>query len=143
MKNKKEINSELINTNKLELIYKKIKRDHYILNCLNKENIRKINFIELKELFYINSRTSIQSKIDYDLKNSNLNNFVLGVEYENPGLKIGAAVINSKGLDWFKVINENKFDEYSQESFRIYFELKGLGSLGRPLNQYTRNKELN
>ena len=74
-------------------------------------SIRKINFIELKELFYINSRTSIQSKIDYDLKNSSLNNFVLGVEYENPGLKIGAAVINPKGLDWFKVINENKFDE--------------------------------
>jgi LPS-assembly protein len=136
-----KFNKNFSNSNQFSLDYIWIKNINSYF--LNKENIRKINFIELKELFYINSRTSIQSKIDYDLKNSNLNNFVLGVEYENPGLKIGAAVINSKGLDWFKVINENKFDEYSQESFRIYFELKGLGSLGRPLNQYTRNKELN
>ena len=37
---------------------------------------------------------------------------------------------------------ENSFNEYNQESFRIYFELKGLGSLGRKINQYTEKNSI-
>ena len=80
--------------------------------------------------------------MDYDLKNSNLSNLVLGIEYENPGLIFGIALIESNELDWFKLINENSFNEYNQESFRIYFELKGLGSLGRRINQYTEKNSI-
>ena len=52
------------------------------------------------------------------------------------------ALIESNELDWFKLINENTFNEYNQESFRIYFELKGLGSLGRKINQYTEKQSI-
>lgn len=136
-----KFSKDFLNLNKLSLDYVWIKDVNSYF--LNKELPRKINYLEIKENFYINERTSFQSKINYDLKNSNLTNIVIGLEYENPGLKIGLALIKSKGLDWLKVVNENKFDEYNQESFRIYFELKGLGSLGRPLEHYTNNKELN
>ena len=104
--------------------------------------VRKIQFIENKNKFYINEKTSFYTKVDYDLKNSNLSNLVLGIEYENPGLIFGIALIESNELDWFKLINENSFNEYNQESFRIYFELKGLGSLGRRINQYTEKNSI-
>ena len=96
--------------------------------------------IENKNKIYLTERTSFHSKIEYDVKNSNLSNLVLGIEYENPGLIFGLALIESNELDWFKLINENTFNEYNRESFRIYFELKGLGSLGRKINQYTDRK---
>ena len=106
------------------------------------DEVRKIQFIENKNKFHINERTSFYTKVDYDLKNSNLSNLVLGIEYENPGLIFGIALIESNELDWFKLINENSFNEYNQESFRIYFELKGLGSLGRRINQYTEKNSI-
>mgnify|MGYP001378878419 CR=1 FL=1 len=109
----------------------------YIFENDEKRNIR---FLENKNKIYLNERTSFHSKIEYDLKNSNLSNLVLGIEYENPGLIFGLALIESNELDWFKLINENTFNEYNRESFRIYFELKGLGSLGRKINQYTDRK---
>ena len=56
---------------------------------------------------HLNKRTSFHSKIEYDLKNSNLSNLVLGIEYENPGLVFGIALIESNELDWFKLIKEN------------------------------------
>ena len=85
----------------------------------------------------------MSTKFIYDLENSNLTNAVLGLEYENPGLRYGVALIHSKELDWAKVLNENIYDDYNQESFRIYFELKGLGSLGRPLDNYLNRRTLN
>ena len=109
----------------------------YIFENNEKRNIR---FFENKNKIYLNERTSFHSKIEYDVKNSNLSNLVLGIEYENPGLIFGLALIESNELDWFKLINENTFNEYNRESFRIYFELKGLGSLGRKINQYTDRK---
>ena len=96
----------------------------YIFENDEKRNIR---FLENKNKIYLNKRTSFHSKIEYDLKNSNLSNLVLGIEYENPGLIFGMALIESNELDWFKLIKENTFNEYNRESFRIYFELKGLG----------------
>ena len=109
----------------------------YIFENDEKRNIR---FLENKNKIHLNKRTSFHSKIEYDLKNSNLSNLVLGIEYENPGLVFGIALIESNELDWFKLIKENTFNEYNRESFRIYFELKGLGSLGRKINQYTDRK---
>ncbi len=101
---------------------------------------KNIKFIENRNKFALNQNVSLHSKIEYDLENSNLSNLVLGLEYENPGLIFGLALIESNELDWFQLINENTFSEYNQESFRIYFELKGLGSLGRKINQYTERK---
>ena len=103
---------------------------------------RNIKFLENTNRFYVNEKITLHSKIEYDLKNSNLSNLVLGIEYENPGLVYGLALIESNELDWFRLINENTYNEYNQESFRIYFELKGLGSLGRKINQYTEKSLL-
>ena len=108
---------------------------------LEKEEKRPINFLEVKNKFSINDRSTLYSKFNYDLENSNLSYSMIGIEYENPGLIIGLALIESNGLDWSKLINENTVNEYNQESFRIYFELKGLGSLGRKIDQYTRNNQ--
>ena len=103
---------------------------------------RNIKFLENTNRFYVNEKITLHSKIEYDLKNSNLSNLVLGIEYENPGLVYGLALIESNELDWFRLINENTYNEYNKESFRIYFELKGLGSLGRKINQYTEKSLL-
>lgn len=103
---------------------------------------RNIKFIENRNKFFLNKNISLHSKVEYDIENSNLSNLILGLEYENPGLIFGLALIESNELDWLKLINENTFSEYNQESFRIYFELKGLGSLGRKINQYTERKSI-
>jgi hypothetical protein len=108
---------------------------------LEKDEKRPINFLEVKNKFSINDKSTLHSKFNYDLENSNLSYSMIGIEYENPGLIIGLALIESNGLDWSKLINENTVNEYNQESFRIYFELKGLGSLGRKIDQYTRNNQ--
>ena len=109
----------------------------------NNSSKRKLNQIDAEFKFSKNLKYNFISKINYDIENSNLNNLVLGLEYDNPGLKLGLALIHSKGLDWTKLINESLYEEYNQESFRIYFELKGLGSLGRPINNYLGEKTLN
>lgn len=109
----------------------------------NNSSKRKLNQIDAEFKFSKNLKYNFISKINYDIENSNLNNLVLGLEYDNPGLKLGIALIHSKGLDWTKLINESLYEEYNQESFRIYFELKGLGSLGRPINNYLGEKTLN
>ena len=111
----------------------------YIFENNEKRNIK---FLENTSRFNVNEKITLHSKVEYDLKNSNLSNLVLGIEYENPGLVYGLALIESNELDWFRLINENTYNEYNQESFRIYFELKGLGSLGRKINQYTEKSLL-
>ena len=112
----------------------------YLLNDSAK---KKLNQLDAEFRFNGNYEYNFSSKIIYDIENSNLTNFVLGLEYENPGLKLGMALIHSKELDWVKVLNENIYDDYNQESFRIYFELKGLGSLGRPIDNYIKRRTLN
>ena len=112
----------------------------YLLNDSSK---KKLNQLDAEFRFNGNYKYNFSSKIIYDIENSNLTNFVLGLEYENPGLKFGMALIHSKELDWIKVLNENIYDDYNQESFRIYFELKGLGSLGRPIDNYIKRRTLN
>ena len=110
---------------------------------MNDSSKKKLNQLDAEFRFNGNYKYNFSSKIIYDIENSNLTNFVLGLEYENPGLKFGMALIHSKELDWVKVINESIYDDYNQESFRIYFELKGLGSLGRPIDNYIKRRTLN
>ena len=112
----------------------------YLLNDSAK---KKLNQLNAEFRFNGNYKYNFSSKIIYDIENSNLTNLVLGLEYENPGLKLGMALIHSKELDWIKVLNESIYDDYNQESFRIYFELKGLGSLGRPIDNYIKRRTLN
>ncbi len=108
---------------------------------LEKEEERPLKFLEIKNKFLINEKSTLHAKFNYDLENSNLSYSMIGIEYENPGLVIGLALIESNELDWYELINQNTVNEYNQQSFRIYFELKGLGSLGRKIDQYTRNNK--
>ena len=104
---------------------------------------KKLNQIDAEYKFEFSEKYLMNTKLIYDIENSNLTNTILGMEYENPGLKLGFALIHSKELDWIKVINQSVFENYNQESFRIYFELKGLGSLGRPVENYLKRRTLN
>ena len=112
----------------------------YLLNNSFEE---KLNQIDAEYKFEFSKKYLMSAKFIYDIENSNLTNTILGMEYENPGLKLGFALIHSKELDWIKVINQSIFENYNQESFRIYFELKGLGSLGRPIENYLKRRTLN
>ena len=140
--------------NTLNLVYKQnLALSSFALNyfwakdinafLLNNTSEKKINQIDFEFKLKGDYKYDLSTKFIYDLENSNLTNAVLGLEYENPGLKYGVALIHSKELDWAKVLNENIYDDYNQESFRIYFELKGLGSLGRPLDNYLNRRTLN
>ena len=140
--------------NTLNLVYKQnLALSSFALNyfwakdinafLLNSTSEKKINQIDFEFKLKGNYKYDLSTKFIYDLENSNLTNAVLGLEYENPGLRYGVALIHSKELDWAKVLNENIYDDYNQESFRIYFELKGLGSLGRPLDNYLNRRTLN
>ena len=140
--------------NTLSLNFKKnLSVSSFVLNYFWAENInsyllndstkKKLNQLNAEFRFNGNYKYNFSSKIIYDIENSNLTNLVLGLEYENPGLKLGMALIHSKELDWIKVLNESIYDDYNQESFRIYFELKGLGSLGRPIDNYIKRRTLN
>ena len=140
--------------NTLNLVYKQnLALSSFALNyfwakdinafLLNSASEKKINQIDFEFKLKGNYKYDLSTKFIYDLENSNLTNAVLGLEYENPGLRYGVALIHSKELDWAKVLNENIYDDYNQESFRIYFELKGLGSLGRPLDNYLNRRTLN
>ena len=110
---------------------------------LNNSFEKKLNQIDAEYRFEFSKKYLMSTKFIYDIENSNLTNTILGMEYENPGLKLGFALIHSKELDWIKVINQSAFENYNQESFRIYFELKGLGSLGRPVENYLKRRTLN
>ena len=110
---------------------------------LNNSFEKKLNQIDAEYKFEFSKKYLMSTKFIYDIENSNLTNTILGMEYENPGLKLGFALIHSKELNWIKVINQSVFENYNQESFRIYFELKGLGSLGRPVENYLKRRTLN
>ena len=55
-------------------------------------------------------------------------------------MPIGDMLFRSVDDSQINGVFPNTFNEYNRESFRIYFELKGLGSLGRKINQYTDRK---
>ena len=69
-------------------------------------------------------------------------NSVISLDYENDGLILGLAYMKSLELDWISILENSTFKDYHKDRFRLFFELKGLGSLGRPKEDYIKRRNL-
>ena len=49
--------------------------------------------------------------------------------------------MKSLELDWVSILENGSFKDYHKDRFRLFFELKGLGSLGRPKENYIKKKK--
>ena len=67
---------------------------------------------------------------------------VFSIDYENDGFIVGIAYMKSLELDWISILEKDIFKDYHKDRLRIYFELKGLGSLGRPKESYLKRRTL-
>ena len=67
---------------------------------------------------------------------------MVSLDYENDGLIIGLAYMKSLELDWISILENSTFKDYHKDRFRLFFELKGLGSLGRPKEDYIKRRNL-
>ena len=122
---------------------------HYKVKNLNlykigaNQNLKKeINSLEFSALGRIKGNWNGGIKVNYDLNNSKKVNNVLNLEYENKGLILGFSYIKTKELDWIRILENNTFYDFNRDRFRINFELKGLGSLGRNKEEYFGRRKL-
>ena len=45
-------------------------------------------------------------------------------------------------LDWISILENDFFNDYHKDRIRLFFELKGLGSIGRPKESYLKRRSL-
>ena len=69
-----------------------------------------------------------------DIKKLKYESYVFGQKSYN-----GVAILSKKKLD---KIEKDIFKDYHKDRLRIYFELKGLGSFGRPKESYLKRRTL-
>ena len=77
-----------------------------------------------------------------DLEHKKNINSVISLDYENDGMTVGLAYLKSIELDWFSILENSTFRDYHKDRFRLFFELKGLGSIGRPKEDYLKRRSL-
>ena len=126
-----------------------ISLDHHLIKNISifrlKSNIqekKKINSLEFSAKFNLSTKWSAGVKLINDLEQDKSVNSVISVDYENDGLIVGFTYINSQELDWVSILENSSFRDYHNDRFRFYFELKGLGSLGRPKENYLKRRSL-
>ncbi len=137
-------NSLKINSGLFKLTF-----DHYLVRNINIFNlnknlneVRKINSFDISSSFNFNKNWSGGFKFINDIEENKNINSVLSLDYENDGLKIGLAYLKSIELDWVSILENKEFKDYHKDRFRLFFELKGLGSLGRPKEDYIKRRSL-
>ncbi len=113
----------------------------YNLDLDTQEN-KKINSFEITSKFNFSKKWSGGFKIINDLEQENNINSVISIDYENEGLVLGFTYVNSLQLDWESILDNSNFKDYHSDRFRLFFELKGLGSLGRSKEDYLRRRSL-
>ena len=113
----------------------------FSLKSSNQEN-KKINSLEFSAKFNLSKKWSAGIKVIDDLEQEKSINSVISFDYENDGLIVGLTYINSRELDWVSILENSTFRDYHNDRFRLYFELKGLGSLGRPKEDYLKRRSL-
>ena len=126
-----------------------ISLDHHLIKNIsifrlksNIEDKKKINSLEFSAKFNLSPKWSSGIKLINDLEQDKSVNSVISVDYENDGLIVGFTYINSQELDWVSILENSSFRDYHNDRFRFYFELKGLGSLGRPKENYFKRRSL-
>ena len=113
----------------------------FSLKSSNQEK-KKINSLEFSAKFNLSKKWSAGIKVIDDLEQEKSINSVISFDYENDGLIVGLTYINSRELDWVSILENSTFRDYHNDRFRLYFELKGLGSLGRPKEDYLKRRSL-
>ena len=131
------------NTIKLDDVDEKLIKNISIfsLKSSNQEK-KKINSLEFSAKFNLSKKWSAGIKVIDDLEQEKSINSVISFDYENDGLIVGLTYINSRELDWVSILENSTFRDYHNDRFRLYFELKGLGSLGRPKEDYLKRRSL-
>ena len=127
----------------------KISLGHYLIKNIsifnlknNLQNLEKINSLEFTTSLNFSKNWSGGVKIINDLeKKKNITN-VFSIDYENDGLIVGIAYMKSLEPDWVSILENNSFKDYHKDRLRLFFELKGLGSIGRPKEDYLKRRGL-
>ena len=110
--------------------------------AINSQDKQKINSFEFTAALNFSENWSGGFKFINDLEQKKIINSVISLDYENDGLVVGLAYMKSLELDWVSILENSTFKDYHKDRLRIYFELKGLGSLGRSKNDYLRRRSL-
>ncbi len=137
------------NSLKINSLNFKLTFDHYLVRNINVFNlnknineIKKINSFDISSIFNFNENWSGGFKFINDIEQKKNINSVLTLDYENDGLRVGIAYMKSIELDWVSILENRVFKDYHKDRFRLFFELKGLGSLGRPKEDYIKRRNL-
>lgn len=127
----------------------KISLGHYLIKNIsifnlknNLQELEKINSLEFTASLNFSKNWSGGVKIINDLeKKKNITN-VFSIDYENDGMIVGIAYMKSLEPDWVSILENNSFKDYHKDRLRLFFELKGLGSIGRPKEDYLKRRGL-
>ena len=137
------------NTLKIKSDKFNISINHNLVKNLNSFNLsknieekRKINSLDIMSTIKFNNNWSGGFKFINDLEQKKNVNSVISLDYENDGLILGLAYMKSLELDWISILENSTFKDYHKDRFRLFFELKGLGSLGRPKEDYIKRRNL-
>jgi len=103
---------------------------------------KEINSLEFTASFSFSENWSSGFRVIHDVEyKKNISN-VFSLDYENDGLVFGIAYMKSLELDWVSILENNTFNDYHKDRLRLFFELKGLGSIGRPKESYLKRRNL-
>ena len=137
------------NTLKIDLKKYEISFSHYLVKNIQIFNLRennlemkKINSFDFTAKFNLSKNWAGGFKFTNDLEHKKNINSVISLDYENDGMTVGIAYLKSIELDWFSILENSTFRDYHKDRFRLFFELKGLGSIGRPKEDYLKRRSL-
>ena len=137
------------NTLKIDSKKYRLSFSHYLAKNIHIFNLKsnnlekkKINSFDFTARFNLSKNWAGGFKFINDLENKKNINSVISLDYENDGMTVGLAYLKSIELDWFSILENSTFRDYHKDRFRLFFELKGLGSIGRPKEDYLKRRSL-
>jgi hypothetical protein len=105
-------------------------------------NKKEINSLEFTAALDFSENWSAGFKFIHDIEQEKNVSNVFSLDYENNGLIVGFAYMKTLELDWVSILENDSFKDYHKDRIRLFFELKGLGSIGRPKENYLRRRSL-
>ena len=105
-------------------------------------NKKEINSLEFTAALNFSKNWSAGFKFIQDFEQEKNVSNVFSIDYENDGLIVGFAYMKTLELDWVSILENDSFKDYHKDRIRLFFELKGLGSIGRPKENYLRRRNL-
>tara|TARA_Y100000022_G_C13229395_1_gene366567 strand:+ start:1 stop:1461 length:1461 start_codon:yes stop_codon:yes gene_type:complete len=131
-----------LNDYKLSLRHNLIKNIQIFNLAENSIYKKEINSLEFTAALNFSKNWSTGLKVIHDIEyKKNINN-IFSFDYENDGLIVGIAYMKSIELDWISILENKSFKDYHRDRIRLFFELKGLGSIGRPKENYLKRRNL-